>query len=55
MGQQFIVRSKDLIHHLKLRTVVYDGIPISRKRESDGTAVFEVNEDDVVLVTMMVM
>ena len=49
MGQQFIVRSKDLLHHLKLRTVVYDGVPISRKRASDGTAVFEVTSDDVVL------
>ena len=48
MGQQFIVRSQGLKHHLALRTLVYDGVNIQRKREG-GLAVFEIVDQDAIL------
>lgn len=49
MGHQFIVRSQGLKQNLNLKTVVYDGVNITRFDEDDGTAVYEINDQDLVL------
>ena len=48
MGHQFLVRSQGHKHHLRLKTVVHDGVDITRLHK-DGMAVFEITDPDVVL------
>ena len=49
MGQQFIVRSQGLKHHIKeLKTVAYDGVKITRCWENN-IAVFELSDPDAII------
>lgn len=47
MATQFLVRSPGNKHAISLKTVLYDGVGLSRIIDDNGTVVFELSDSDV--------